>query len=394
MFYSNKQIVATEKQQAVTYTDYQITLDEAVDIQVHTNASPITDIYRNTPAYVDANDVKIVHPKIAPSQAPIYTAPSTESEVAYHFPKNVPVHLTGLELERAKEEAWYKIAYQTNTYYVQKKHIDAYLVETTTETTVHEGPVADGHVFGNVPKGKQFTIAGDEAEWMHVFYQPWRTPKPEDIKMQLDPDDENMFQHIRLDKTIGVTATELDKVLEGKGILEGLGSAFIAGGKKHKINEAYLMAHALHESGLGTSDLATGVEVGINEHKEPTIVTDENRESLKKIKTTYNMFGIGAADRCPLECGAITAYENGWFTPEKAIKDGAAWIGKGFIYNEFKQNTLYKMRWNPRMGEGYDWKQYATDIGWAKKQTASIKEIYEQLTDPKYYYDMPTYVEK
>src|SRR5690625_4990808 len=170
-----------------------------------------------------------------------------------------------------------------------------------------------------------------------------------------------MFQHIRLDETIGVSASELNQVLENKGILEGQAQAFIDGGKEFGINEAYLIAHAFHETAHGTSELATGVEVGLDAEEQPVVVTNVNREKLKRKKTTYNMFGIGAADSCPIECGAKTAYENEWFDPATAIREGAAWIGRDYIYNEFEQNTLYKMKWNPKMADGYHWKQYATD---------------------------------
>src|SRR5699024_1297809 len=156
-----------------------------------------------------------------------------------------------------------------------------------------------------------------------------------------------------------------NKVLKDKGSLAKQGQAFINGSKKHGINEAYLIAHAILETGHGTSTLSNGVEVGKNKNGKLVLVTSSNRKNLTAIKKTYNMFGIGAADSCALSCGAITAYENGWFTPAEAIEGGAKWIGDGYIYNEHNQDTLYKMKWNPRMSEGYAWKQYATDIAWA-----------------------------
>ncbi|MBO1003239.1 glucosaminidase domain-containing protein [Pseudogracilibacillus auburnensis] len=407
------------------FTDYHITLDEAVDIQVNAKANPITDIYRGAPSYVHFNDVKIVSPIISVPVANVRTAPSLEGEIAFDFPKMAPIFIVGIEKNignsskqepltltkllqerfetvewqehnRSEGDVWYKIAYQTNTYFVQTSDVRADQIEIKTNTKVRQGPAKSNHAFGKLEKGDTLTIAGLEPNWVEVYYKSWRIPTPEDVKVQIDPngEDGNLFQHIRLDATIDVPASELDKVLEDKGVLEGQGEAFIAAGKEHGINEAYLIAHALLESGHGTSALATGVEVGVNGKGEPVIVTESNREELKKIKATYNMFGIGAADSCPLECGAKTAYENKWFTPETAIKDGAAWIGEGYIYNEFEQNTLYKMKWNPKMGEGQQWKQYATDIGWAEKQTARIKDIYEQLNDPKYYYDIPMYAEK
>lgn len=390
----------------VEYTDYEITLKEAIEIQLNAEATPITDIYRDSAAYIHINDIRFDDPKVAVLRANVREEPSFKSGVTYQFPKNVPLHIVGIEedinpllneiLQKEESKRWYKIAYQTNTYFVHESDVQMHQVRTKKDAEVRQGPSSAYHSFGKLEQNESLTISETGTEWLQVAYKSWRTPKAKDMQKHLQPDEENdnMFQHIRLDATIEAPATELNQVLEGKGILEGLGEAFIAGGEAHGINEAYLIAHALLESGHGTSNLATGVEVGLDENKEATIVTDANRDSLSKIKTTYNMFGIGAADSCPLECGAKTAYENKWFTPEAAVEDGAEWIGKGYIYNEFEQNTLYKMKWNPKMGEGQQWKQYATDIGWAEKQTTRIKEIYEQLTDPLYMYDVPAYAEK
>ncbi|MGY0204271.1 hypothetical protein ACW7EJ_12285, partial [Acinetobacter soli] len=42
------------------------------------------------------------------------------------------------------------------------------------------------------------------------------------------------------------------------------------------------------------------------------------------------------------------AFEQKWFTPEMAIQDGARWISENYVnHPTYKQNTLYKMRFNP-----------------------------------------------
>ncbi|MEI3611373.1 N-acetylglucosaminidase [Pseudogracilibacillus sp. SO30301A] len=379
------------------YTDYSITLEEAVDIQLNKASNPITDIYRNDPAYIATNDVKFTGPnEINALTVNIRTEPTLDSKVAFQFIKTTPVNINKVVQGDEYEDSplWYEIYYKTDTYYIHSNLVDVQQIKTARDTNIHAGPSKNNHEYGTIQKGETLTIANLDVNWIEVFFDGWRRPKPGDIKKILDPnDEENIFQHIRLDESIGVTEEDLNLVLEDRGILEGRAQAFIDGGKKHGLNEAYLIAHALHETGQGTSELANGIEVGLNKKGKPTVVTPKNEKKLKEIKTTYNMYGIGAADSCPLKCGAITAYENKWFTPEKAIEEGAEWIGKDYIYNEFEQNTLYKMKWNPKMGEGYYWKQYATDIGWAEKQTKQIKEIYEQLKNPTYHYDIPAYKE-
>jgi len=148
------------------------------------------------------------------------------------------------------------------------------------------------------------------------------------------------------------------------------------------VNEIYLLAHALLETGNGTSQLANGVLVDKVDGKsvEPRIV--------------YNMFGIGAYDGAALKAGSEYAYKQGWFTPEAAIEGGARWIWNNYInHSTYKQNTLYKMKWLPQDPDGYH--QYATDIGRAVKQTnriasrvAGIYERYNILLK----FDIPNYM--
>ena len=52
------------------------------------------------------------------------------------------------------------------------------------------------------------------------------------------------------------TAEDLNKYLEGKGVLEGKGQAFIDAQNKYGISAAVLVGIAMNESGKGTSDLA------------------------------------------------------------------------------------------------------------------------------------------
>jgi len=139
----------------------------------------------------------------------------------------------------------------------------------------------------------------------------------------------------------------------------------------YNVNEVYLIAHALLETGKGTSQLATGVKVNG--------------------KTVYNMYGIGAYDGTALASGAQHAYNAGWFTPEAAIIGGAKFIAQGYI--GAGQDTLYKMRWNPSSAvmNGYASHQYATDIGWAAKQVNQIHNLYNLIDSYTLVLDIPTY---
>src|SRR5690606_11956071 len=154
----------------------------------------------------------------------------------------------------------------------------------------------------------------------------------------------------------------------------------------HNINEIYLISHSMLETGNGTSKLATGVEVGKNKAGVPTLVTSSNRNTLSNIKVTYNMFGIGAYDSCPLNCGAERAYSEGWFTPEAAIIGGAKFISNDYL--KVGQDTLYKMKWNPAAPGTH---QYASDIGSATTQTSKLYEFYSLLDTYTLVFNIPVY---
>ena len=178
------------------------------------------------------------------------------------------------------------------------------------------------------------------------------------------------YQFLDLSKSNGVSIDVLNNYLEGKGVLEGKGDVFYNAAKKYNISEVYLVVHACLESGNGTSHLATGV--------------DYNGE------TVYNMFGIGAIDASPLEGGAQYAYSNGWTSVDKAIWGGAQWISKYYINNsQYKQNTLYKMRWNPQEPGVH---QYATDVEWATKQAKTLKNMFAAFPRAVVSFDYPIYL--
>ncbi|WP_291637416.1 glucosaminidase domain-containing protein [Clostridium sp.] len=191
-----------------------------------------------------------------------------------------------------------------------------------------------------------------------------------------------VYQFLTLNYVKGITAEELDTALIGKGILEGQGKTFLDACKEYDINPAYIIAHALLETGNGTSVLANGVDV-----------TEVDGKPVSIEMKTYNMFGIGAFDDNPNKFGSERAYTQGWFTPEIAITYGIKWIAERYINNiDYKQNTLYKMRWNPEIPANGTYRhQYATDIGWAYKQSYRIKQILDKCVNANLVFEIPQY---
>ncbi|MDP4143924.1 MAG: Ig-like domain-containing protein [Bacillota bacterium] len=222
-----------------------------------------------------------------------------------------------------------------------------------------------------------------------VYYDPsnvnmWSDADSSMIQKYVDPmnfvnDSYGKFQFLRLDYTSGITADDLNNILVGKGILEGQGQTFLQAAQQNNISAVYLVAHALLETGNGTSNLSTGKD----KYDPATGQLDGNGVSV------YNMFGIGAYDSNPELYGAKTAYQNGWTTPEAAIIGGAKFIATSYINNPYyKQNTLYKMRWNPDSPGNH---QYATDISWAYNQVYNIKKLLDKCKNPVLIFEIPQF---
>ncbi|MBJ6291840.1 glucosaminidase domain-containing protein [Staphylococcus aureus] len=169
------------------------------------------------------------------------------------------------------------------------------------------------------------------------------------------------YQMLNLGKYQGISVSALNKILKGKGTLDGQGKAFAEACKKNNINEIYLIAHAFLESGYGTSKFANGKD-GV-----------------------YNYFGIGAYDNNP-NYAMTFARNKGWTSPAKAIMGGASFVRKDYINKG--QNTLYRIRWNPKNPATH---QYATAIEWCQHQASTIAKLYKQIGLKGLYYTRDKY---
>lgn len=206
-----------------------------------------------------------------------------------------------------------------------------------------------------------------------VIFTTFSSPASEsDVRNYINPANfssgSEKYQFALLDRTNGISETALNAYLSNKGVLSGKGSIILAAAKQNSISEIYLAVHAALESGNGASELARGIDFN------GTVV--------------YNLFGIGAYDKDPVNEGAKYAYEQGWTDIDKAIYGGAKWISENYINASSKQNTLYKMRWNPANPGVH---QYATDIAWAAKQSKIIYAMFSSLPYADVTFDVPVY---
>lgn len=195
----------------------------------------------------------------------------------------------------------------------------------------------------------------------------------ERVKMYLDPNEFSSgaykYQFMDLSKPSGISREALAAFLDGKGILSGKADTFLAAARMYSVNELYLVAHCCVETGYGSSTLANGV-----------IVNGQR---------VYNMFGIGAYDSNAVATGAQRAYKMGWTSPEAAIIGGAKFISEYYVNSaENRQNTIYKMRWNPDAPATH---QYAGDVSWATMQAVILQRLFAQLPEAVITYEVPVY---
>ncbi|MBS4538836.1 SH3 domain-containing protein, partial [Clostridium sp. D2Q-11] len=285
------------------------------------------------------------------------------------------------KIKTSKTYGWVHGGYVTKVYSVTKgsvKNLSA-LEITTDVLNVRSQPSTSGTQLTQVKNGEIFIIQGESngwykinssgiVGWVHGGYTKMTNQAPQE-----------MYQFLLLSGNSGLSSYELNNILEGRGILNGEGQAFVDASIKHNINEIYLISHAFLETGYGTSSLAKGILVDTVDGKSVTP------------RVVYNMYGIGAYDSNPIGGGSEYAYKAGWFTPSQAIIGGAKFISERYVNNPtYKQDTLYKMKWNPNNPTSH---QYATDIGWAYKQTSSIKRLYDLCTDYALKFEIPKYLQ-
>lgn len=220
---------------------------------------------------------------------------------------------------------------------------------------------------------KQMAIPGSAAPKWGISRNATRNEVVQHITPSNLTSNNNMLQFLEIDKPMGIALEKLEAFLKGKGSLEGTAAAFIQAAQDYGINECYLAAHAALETGNGTSVLGRGSSFSYNH--QPS-------------RTVYNMYGIAAVDGNAVGGGKATAYSRGWFTPESAIRGGAEWISRNFVHK--KQNTLYKMRWNPAHPASH---QYATDVNWPEHISSGMYAICSDYHDydKELIFDLPVY---
>ena len=219
----------------------------------------------------------------------------------------------------------------------------------------------------------------------------------EQIRQALDPNQVSLSQFADISVSSGLTASQIDAFIDStskgrSGTLHGMGYAFIQAEQRYGVSAAYLVAHAVLESGWGTSNLCKGTY-----YDGTTVIgrTSKSDGAYYPAGTYYNYFGLGASDDSPFSNGISLAIQNGWNSPEAAILGAAKYISTYYIHrSSYAACTLYNMRWDYERAQdtGDPWHQYATDVQWPESIANLMDSVYaKNNVEPSYAYIIPCY---
>jgi beta-N-acetylglucosaminidase len=211
------------------------------------------------------------------------------------------------------------------------------------------------------------------------------------LRNALDPNKVNLTQFADLTTRSGLTAAQIDAFIDSTedgrtGTLHGMGYAFLRAESAYGVNAAYLVAHAILETGWGQSDLASGY------YSDGSALIGG---IYYPAGTYYNFYGIGAIDSSPLSGGRTAAIVNDWNSCEAAVIGGAQWIAKHYIYaTDYAQQTLYAMKWDVARASAENdvYHEYATDISWPDSIADLMDRAYRNAgVVASYSYILPHY---
>jgi len=248
---------------------------------------------------------------------------------------------------------------------------------TASGLNVRKGPSTSFDRIGYSTLGERFTFLEERDGWYQIQYfdkEAWISGGFARIMEDLQRE---KMQFFTLDSIEGVSSYQLDRVLSGHGALEGMGSVFRNAARDNQLNELYLVSHALTEKEGPLGALVHGVQV-----------TEVKGKAVSPM-VVYNVYGIEGRGENPEKAAAEFAYEQGWNTMEKSLREGARWLSAEYIHHPVgTQNTLYKMAWDP---SDRSLNAFSSDIGWGARQGEKLYEVYQELGRRATDFDISTY---
>ncbi|CAM3981172.1 SH3 domain-containing protein [Mesobacillus zeae] len=315
-----------------------------------------------------------------------YQTPDTKRKPTVKIPGNTRLQSTQ-KVINSIGQTWYRVSYKGKSGYVNSADVtrnsstppinqpvtppdepkwtetslSGKTFVTTDSLNVRSKPFSTGKLLNTLPDSKLVVPAKKTSNgWYKVTYQQktgYVSGKYLKEVITGDPMTRKGYQFIDLRTKSPVTASQINHYIavnvKAKGkpsVLLNKGQAFINAGNKYGVNALYLAAHAIHESGYGTSNISLG---------------------------KYNLFGFGAFDLTPF-VGAyrFSSIEQNIDYIAREMKatylNPHSWKYKG-AYLGFTTKSLSNSRLDAN-SEGMNF-YYASDSFWGKAIASHMERI-------------------
>ncbi|WP_071460851.1 SH3 domain-containing protein [Bacillus massilinigeriensis] len=216
----------------------------------------------------------------------LYQTPDTKKKPLVRIPGGTKL-LATQKVVNSVGQTWYRVTYKNKSYYAihsdvsvaAKKPITLPEPPKWTEASaggktymtldnlnIRNAPFADAKLIATVPKTTLVKPSTRTSNgWYKVSYGSSTGYISGNYIVEIisgDPHTRTGYQFIDLRTKSPVTAAQINQYIaanaRGKSILLNKGQAFINAANKYGVNALYLAAHAIHESGYGTSQISLG----------------------------------------------------------------------------------------------------------------------------------------
>jgi len=329
----------------------------------------------NKTGYMHSNYVRTVLPNVGADEDLEYE----EYLELQQFPESYRVYLRALH---KAHPTWTFVALPTKLKWSE-------VVEAESKLGANLVPLGSNSSWKSLEEG---AYDWNTKKWIGKDGESWVCASPSIVKYYLDP--RNFLR-----ENSQILQFESLRYIEGEQTKEGIANIlsgtfmekeeyyniFMEAGKETGVNPYHLAARCRQEVGVNGSNSTYDVKVnkeGVN-------------EDYTEFNGYYNYFNIGASpsdEHNSMYNGLARAKEEGWDTPEKSIKGGAAFLAGKYILVE--QDTLYLQKFDVvDGGNGLYWHQYMTNLEAAASESSIMKKAYSDLDEAAVTYYVPVYLE-
>lgn len=317
--------------------------------------------------YMSSDYVRIVLPDVGPDEDPDYESYLEEQQ----FPESYRVKLRALH---KIHPTWIFVAMPLSLQWSD-------VVAAESKLGVNLVPASSKTSWKSL---QNKAIDWSTGEWIGLDTDSWVAASEGIIRYYLDP---RNF----LSEDSKILQFETLRYIEGEQTIQGIANVlkdtfmatdeyyriFMEAGKENGVNPYHLASRCRQEVGSQGSNS-----------------TKEIKESqYAEFNGYYNYFNIGASpskQHNSMYNGLARAKSEGWDTPEKSIKGGAAILAEKYINKQ--QDTLYLQKFDVvDGGDGVYRHQYMTNLQAAASEASLMKKAYGTLDGTTVTYSVPVY---